>query len=60
MAARAGRWAFFEIDPLVERIAHTPGFFSFLRDCPPSTIVVIGDGKLSLARTGWVVRHHHR
>ena len=44
------RWTFYEIDPLVERIARTPAYFTFLRDCPPTTDVVIGDGRLSLAR----------
>lgn len=44
------RWTFFEIDPLVERIARTPAYFTFLHDCPPTTDVVIGDGRLSLAR----------
>lgn len=43
-------WAFYEIDPLVERIARDPRHFSFLRDCPPAVRVVIGDARLSLRR----------
>lgn len=41
-------WTFYEIDPLVERIARTPRLFTYLRDCPPRTNVVIGDARLSL------------
>jgi hypothetical protein len=48
--ARPGdRYAFYEIDPVVARIARDPALFTYLRDCgdPP---VVIGDGRLSLER----------
>jgi spermidine synthase len=41
-------WTYFEIDPIVERIARDARYFTFLRDCPPATRVVIGDGRLSL------------
>jgi hypothetical protein len=41
-------WTYFEIDPLVERIARDGRYFTFLRDCPPKPRVVIGDGRLSL------------
>ena len=41
-------WTFYEIDPLVERIARTPRLFTYLRDCAPRTNVVIGDARLSL------------
>ncbi|HJU65518.1 MAG TPA: fused MFS/spermidine synthase [Gemmatimonadaceae bacterium] len=43
------RWDFYEIDPLIERIARNPRFFTYLRDCPPTTRVVLGDARLSLA-----------
>ena len=47
---RAGeRWTFYEIDPLMERIARDPRLFTYLRDCPPTSDVVIGDARLSLA-----------
>jgi hypothetical protein len=42
------RFTFFEVDPVVARIAR--GYFSYLRDCPAR--VAIGDGRLSLARSG--------
>jgi spermidine synthase len=46
---RAGeRWTFYEIDPVVERIAREPRYFTFLRDCPPTLDVVMGDARLSL------------
>jgi len=42
------RFTFYEIDPLVEKIARDPRYFTFLRDCSPGTEVVIGDARLSL------------
>ena len=48
---RAGeQWTFFEIDPLVERIALDRRYFSFLRDCQVRPSVVIGDARLTLAK----------
>jgi hypothetical protein len=47
--ARPGeRITFFEIDPVVARIARDPDLFTYLRECPAD--VVIGDGRLSLER----------
>jgi hypothetical protein len=40
---------FYEIDPLVERIARNTKLFTYLRDCPGETNVVLGDARLSLA-----------
>jgi hypothetical protein len=39
---------YYEIDPLVERIAENPRYFTFLRDCYPRVRVVLGDARLSL------------
>jgi hypothetical protein len=44
------RWTFYEIDPAVFRIAGDTRFFTFLRDCPPKTFVILGDARLTLAR----------
>ena len=44
------RWTFYEIDPVAERIARDPRLFTYLRDCPGEHDVVLGDGRLSLAR----------
>ncbi|HWP02225.1 MAG TPA: fused MFS/spermidine synthase [Gemmatimonadaceae bacterium] len=44
------RWRFYEIDPLVVRIANDPRLFTYLRDCPPAVDVVLGDARLSLQR----------
>ena len=41
-------FTFFEIDPVVERIARDPRYFTFLRDCPPRINVILGDARLSL------------
>jgi hypothetical protein len=45
----AQQWTFYEIDPSVVRIARTPEYFSYLRDCAQGTLMVIGDARLSLA-----------
>jgi hypothetical protein len=41
---------FYEIDPLVERIARNEKLFTFMRDCPPRTAVQIGDARVTLNR----------
>jgi hypothetical protein len=43
-------WTYYEIDPLVARIARTPALFTYIRDCPPRSDIVLGDARLSLAR----------
>lgn len=47
---RTQRIEFFEIDPLVEKIARDARYFSFLRDCPPRIDVAIGDARVTLGR----------
>lgn len=44
------RWTFYEIDPTVERIARDPRYFTYLRVCPGTFDVVLGDARLRLAR----------
>jgi spermidine synthase len=44
------RWTFFEIDPAVERIARDSAYFTYLHDSRADIRVVLGDGRLSLAR----------
>lgn len=46
--AKGSQWTYYEIDPLVEQIARDPRYFTFLRDCPPTTRVVIGDARVTL------------
>jgi len=43
-------WRFFEIDPAVVRIATSGKWFTYLPDCAPGVRVVVGDGRLTLAR----------
>jgi len=43
-------WTFYEIDPLIERIARNPQYFTYLEDCPVKVEVVLGDARLSLAK----------
>jgi spermidine synthase len=47
---REQAFTFYEIDPLVERIARDDRLFTYLRDCPPRIGVVIGDARISLAQ----------
>jgi hypothetical protein len=49
-AGPAQRWTFYEIDPMVERIARNPAYFTYLEDCGSRCVVTIGDARLSLAR----------
>ena len=49
--ARPGQsWRFYEIDPLVAKIARDPAKFSFLSRCLPHAPIEIGDARLRLAR----------
>ncbi len=43
------RWTFYEVDPLMVRIARHPRLFTYLRDCPPRSDVVLGDARLTIA-----------
>jgi hypothetical protein len=43
-------WTFYEIDPLVAQIARDPSLFTFLRDCTPKAEIVLGDGRLTMAK----------
>jgi len=43
------KWTYYEIDPLVVKIARDPRLFSYLKDCPPDIDVKLGDARLSLA-----------
>lgn len=44
------RWTFFEIDPVVVRLAQDSRYFTFLADCAPDARIVVGDGRLRFAR----------
>ncbi|MCB1512751.1 MAG: fused MFS/spermidine synthase, partial [Hyphomicrobiaceae bacterium] len=41
-------WRFYEIDPVVEKIARNPKHFSFMSRCGAKTPVVLGDARLTL------------
>lgn len=43
-------WTFFELDPDIESIARDPKLFTLLNRCEPHARVVLGDGRLSLAK----------
>jgi hypothetical protein len=49
-AQPAQHWTFYEIDPVVVHIALDPSLFTFMRDCTPQAGVVLGDGRLTIAR----------
>lgn len=42
------RWTFFEIDPIVARVAEDTRYFSYLRDCKAPYKIILGDGRLNL------------
>jgi hypothetical protein len=44
------RWTYYEIDPVVERIARDRRYFTFLSDCPPEVDIVLGDARLTVPR----------
>jgi hypothetical protein len=43
-------WTYFEIDPVVVRLARDERYFTYLRDAPAPVRVVLGDARLSLGR----------
>jgi len=48
--APAQHWTFYEIDPVVERIARNDEYFTYLRTCGGNCTVITGDGRVSIAR----------
>jgi hypothetical protein len=48
--ARPGdTWTAYEIDPVVDRLARDPRWFTYIADAPVRLRTVLGDGRLSLA-----------
>ncbi len=48
--ARPGQtYTYYEIDPLVAKLASDPAHFTYLSECTPGADIVVGDGRLSLA-----------
>jgi hypothetical protein len=45
------RWTFYEIDPAVVAIAENPTLFNFIASCAPGAHIVIGDARLTLAKS---------
>jgi spermidine synthase len=45
----AQRWTYYEIDPIVERIARTEEYFTYLSACGTRCTVITGDGRVSIA-----------
>ncbi len=41
-------WFFYEIDPLVIKIAENPDYFSYLKRCTHNAKMIVGDARLSL------------
>ena len=46
----ADAWRYFEIDPMVARLASNSGYFDILPTHDPSPDIVLGDARLTLAR----------
>ena len=47
--ASRDRWTYFEIDPIVIKIARDPNQFGFLSRCAPAAQIILGDARLTLA-----------
>jgi hypothetical protein len=48
---RSGQqWTFFEIDPVVARIATDPNYFTYISDAPEPIRIVLGDARLTLSK----------
>ena len=43
-------WTFYEIDPVVKKIAENEKLFTFLKDCYGKYNIVLGDGRLSIKK----------
>jgi hypothetical protein len=41
-------WSFFEIDPLIVKIARDSGQFSFIQKCAPKAKMILGDARLKV------------
>lgn len=49
--ARPGQvWRFYEIDPVIVRIARDTGQFTYLRQCRPRAVIRIGDARIRLSQ----------
>ena len=49
-ARRGETWTFYEIDPVVIRLARDLSRFSYVSDCAPDARIVQGDARLTIAR----------
>lgn len=49
-AEKGDAWRFYEIDPVVVRIAKDERYFDFLSRCAPEAPIVVGDARLTLAK----------
>lgn len=47
---KASHVDFFEIDEMVKTIAEDSRYFTYLRDCPGTHAIVIGDGRVEIAK----------
>jgi spermidine synthase len=43
-------WTFYEIDPIIDRLARDSRYFNYLSECAPEARTVLGDARISLAR----------
>jgi spermidine synthase len=41
-------WSFYEIDPLIVKIARDTGQFTFLKNCTPNAKMILGDARLKV------------
>lgn len=44
------QWTFFEIDPVIVKIARDPERFRFVSECAPSAPIILGDARLTVEK----------
>jgi hypothetical protein len=49
-ASAGEEWTFYEIDPDIARVARDTNYFTYLSDTPATINVLLGDGRLSIAK----------
>ncbi|WP_234999121.1 spermidine synthase [Ruegeria sp. AU67] len=47
------KWAFFEIDAMVDQVARNPSLFTYISECAPDSPTHLGDARIVLAHTDY-------
>ena len=44
-------WTYYEIDPVIEKMAKNDKYFTYLKECKPDANIILGDARLSMRNT---------